>query len=79
MAIAEVIQPSAIIEPPKRSAVSSGKSARGMANTIAMMSTTNDISSTGLLTMKLRPSQTARAPGRVTSPNGGSGGSLRAA
>ncbi|GAA3127768.1 hypothetical protein GCM10020001_056420 [Nonomuraea salmonea] len=77
--MAEVIQPSASSEPPKRSAVSSGNSALGMARTIAMMSTTNDISSTGLLAMKLSPSITDRSPGLVTTPSGGSAGSLSAA
>ena len=65
--------------PWKRVWAASGNSARGMASTIATMSTAKDISSTGLPAMKLRPSTTDRSPGRTVSPSGGIGGSRNAA
>ena len=58
----------------ERSAATCGNSARGIANTIATMSTTNDISSTGRPAMKANPSQHRAQPGR---PLPGSGGIVR--
>ena len=52
--------------PPKRSSATSGNSARGIASTIAAMSTAKDIISTGCRRMKARPATTDRSPGRVT-------------
>ena len=65
--------------PPNRSSAISGNSARGIANTMATMSTANDISSTDRLLMKRSPSTTERRPGRVRAPSGGTDGSRTAA
>src|SRR3954447_19100305 len=51
--------------PPNRSSAAWGNSARGMASTIATMSTANDIRSTGRVQMKARPSTTERSPGTL--------------
>src|SRR5262249_19899354 len=77
-AIAAYSQPTAP-GPPNRRSAASGNSARGIASTMAAMSTTNDISSTGRPAMKRRPSTTERSPGRLPPPSGGSRGSLTVA
>ena len=63
--------------PPKVSCAICGNSARGMPKTIAMMSTTNVISSSGLEPQVGSPSSTFARPRR--SPSGGIGGSLTTA
>ena len=63
--------------PPNRSSATSGNSARGIANTIAMMSTPNDISSTGRAAMNRSPSMTERRPGRGRCAPRASGGQRR--
>lgn len=66
--------------PPNRVSATSGNSARGIAMAIAMMSTTNDISSTGCVARYRSPSITDRRPGEpVMSPRGGIGGRRSAA
>ena len=64
--------------PPIPAAVS-GNRARGMARTMATMSTANDSSSTGRVAMKASPSTTDRSPGEMGGPDGGMAGRRRAA
>jgi hypothetical protein len=77
MAMAAYSQPTAPRLPSP--AAVSGNSARGMARTMATMSTANDSSSTGRVAMKASPSTTDRSPGAVAGPVGGSAGRRRAA
>lgn len=66
--------------PPKRVSATSGNRARGIAIAIAMMSTTNDIISTGCVDRNRSPSNTDRRPGaRPVSASGGMAGSRSAA
>ena len=69
----------ALPAPLNRSSATSGNSARGMASTIATMSTTKDISRTGRVPMKASPASTDRSPGRTVSPSGRIAGSRSAA
>ena len=69
----------ALPAPLNRSSATSGNSARGMASTIATMSTTKDISRTGRVPMNASPASTDRSPGRTVRPAVASAGSRSAA
>ncbi len=64
---------------PPSSSARAGNSARGIANTIATMSTAKESSSTGRVAMNASPSKTDRSPGAVVAPSGGSLGRRNAA
>ena len=65
--------------PPNRALATAGKSARGMASTIAQMSTRKDMITTGLVAMNRKPSVTERNPSVVCADlSGGSGGNRSA-
>ena len=64
--------PSVAASPPNRVTASAGNSARGMPNTMALMSMMNVLSSTRLPLRKRRPSRTDWSPARVPPPSGGS-------
>ena len=64
--------------PWKRSSATAGNSERGIASTIATMSTRKDMTSTGRVAMNASPSITERSPSLDRVPSGGIGGSRSA-